>query len=654
MIAALLFLQMQPAAPTPSVTEQVTEQAGEPEDRPLVMPTLNGPAGDFRVESTEVGTPWTFRIGLHGEFFSASSFLVSGDDNARMLGTVAIALTPSKYFELYTAFRGSSNRNTRTDPSRSDPEIVTALGDPSFGIKGRYPLSPVVDVGGDFGLKFLNSVSGLSFDGNATNLWFTGIATADLRNSTAHAPVRFHANVGYLMDKSSKLVDFGMPAVDAQTRMAATFGYGMGRSRVRIAAAVDAPVHAGPVEVLPFAEYHAEIVTGEADTFWDMPGLMIPADKLSGTSMQYMTVGVRAVPMRGLTLDLGTDIGLSSVGFEYGAPTPPWNLIFGASYSYDPLGGKKIVRTVTRTANAEPRDGRIRGTVRSSTGARAIPNAVVALANVKEGRLATSEDGSYTSFPIAPGTVDLTVSADGYEPTVAHALVSAGHDAIVDISLTPKPPAGRLHGKVVDEAGKPVEGAIVKLSGPETKQVATQQGNFEEGLPVGTYLARAEAPNYLTKERSVELKQGADEGIEFLLRPRPAESRVEIKGDHIVVKSTVHFEIGKAELAIDSRGLLDEVADIMVQHPEIKKVRVEGHTDNSGSKQKNEVLSRDRAAAVVTYLNSQGIAASRLESEGYGSSKPLVPNLSKANKEKNRRVEFRIMDGPGAASEIKP
>jgi outer membrane protein OmpA-like peptidoglycan-associated protein len=653
MIPLMFLLQLQTQAQTPSVTEQVTEQAAEPEDRPLVMPTLGGPAGDFRVVSTDVGAPWTFRIALHGEFFQSSSFIVDGDENARMLGTVAIALTPSKYLELYTAFRGSSNRNTRNDPARTDPEVVTALGDPSFGVKGRYPINPVLDVGADFGLKFLNSVSGLSFDGDATNLWITGIASADLRNTTSHAPVRFHANFGYLMDKSSKLIDFGMPPRDAQTRMAATFGYGMGRSRVRMAAAVDAPIHTPQFDILPFAEYHAEIVTGEADTFWAMPGL-VPADKLSGTSMQYMTVGVRAVPMRGLTLDLGTDIGLSSVGFEYGAPTPPWNLIFGASYTYDPLSSKKIVRTVTRTANAEPRDGRIRGTVRSSTGARAIPNAVVALNNVKEGRLATSEDGSFTSFPVAPGTVDLTVSADGYEPTVAHAIVSAGHDAIVDINLAPKPPAGHLHGKVVDEAGKPVEGAIVKLSGPTTDQIPTQQGNFEKGLPVGTYVARAEAPNYLTKERTVELKQGSDEGIEFLLRPRPADARVEIKGDHIVVKSSVHFEVGKAELAIDSRGLLDEVADVMVQHPELKKVRVEGHTDNSGRKDKNEVLSRDRAAAVVAYLTSQGIAASRLESEGYGQSKPLVPNLSKANKEKNRRVEFRIIDGPGAAPEIKP
>src|SRR5207244_2170071 len=100
-------------------------------------------------------------------------------------------------------------------------------------------------------------------------------------------------------------------------------------------------------------------------------------------------------------------------------------------------------------------------------------NAVVALANIKEGRLATSDDGSYTSFPIAPGAVDISVAADGYEPATARAMVSAGHDAVVDVNLVPKPPAGRLHGKVVDEAGKPIEGAIVKLSGAATKEIAT-------------------------------------------------------------------------------------------------------------------------------------------------------------------------------------
>jgi outer membrane protein OmpA-like peptidoglycan-associated protein len=277
----------------------------------------------------------------------------------------------------------------------------------------------------------------------------------------------------------------------------------------------------------------------------------------------------------------------------------------------------------------------------------------VALNNVKEGRLASSEDGTYTSFSVAPGIIDMTVSAEGYEPATARALVTSGHEAIVDVTLVPKPPEGRLHGRIIDEAGKPIEGALVRLVGPATRQWTPQQGSFGEVLPVGTYVVRAEAVNYLTKERTVELHQGVDEGLEFTLRPRPAEARVEIKGDHIVVKASVHFETNKAVLAIDSRGLLDEVGDVLVSHPELRKVRVEGHTDSTGGKVRNEVLSRDRAAAVVAYLVSQGIAASRLESDGFGSSRPLVPNLSKANKEKNRRVEFRIIDGPGAASEIK-
>src|SRR5205823_7285863 len=112
----------------------------------------------------------------------------------------------------------------------------------------------------------------------------------------------------------------------------------------------------------------------EADTFYDDPSLMVQKDQLSGRTTQYVTVGLRAELVRGLILDLGSDLGLASPGFEYGSPTPPWNLIFGASYSYDPLASHKVTRTITRTVAAPepPREGRIRGQVRSVQGGRAL------------------------------------------------------------------------------------------------------------------------------------------------------------------------------------------------------------------------------------------------------------------------------------------
>ena len=76
----------------------------------------------------------------------------------------------------------------------------------------------------------------------------------------------------------------------------------------------------------------------------------------------------------------------------------------------------------------------------------------------------------------------------------------------------------------------------------------------------------------------------------------------------------------------------------------VKRVRVEGHTDNRGVKAANQTLSEDRARAVMEYLVSQGLAADRLESVGYGDTKPIAPNLTARGRELNRRVEFIVLE----------
>src|SRR5439155_1534370 len=75
----------------------------------------------------------------------------------------------------------------------------------------------------------------------------------------------------------------------------------------------------------------------------------------------------------------------------------------------------------------------------------------------------------------------------------------------------------------------------------------------------------------------------------------------------------------------DGQQVLDEVIDVLAKNPQIRKVSVEGHTDNAGTPEKNLLLSKRRAAAVVAYMVKNGIAPDRLTSEGYGQSKPLVP-----------------------------
>ena len=94
----------------------------------------------------------------------------------------------------------------------------------------------------------------------------------------------------------------------------------------------------------------------------------------------------------------------------------------------------------------------------------------------------------------------------------------------------------------------------------------------------------------------------------------------------------------------------------MKDHPEIKKVRVEGHTDNRGGKAKNQSLSAKRAAAVVQWLVKKGgIDKSRLTSVGIGMEKPIDDNATEEGRRVNRRVEFHIVDPvPGVEPAAAP
>jgi outer membrane protein OmpA-like peptidoglycan-associated protein len=76
----------------------------------------------------------------------------------------------------------------------------------------------------------------------------------------------------------------------------------------------------------------------------------------------------------------------------------------------------------------------------------------------------------------------------------------------------------------------------------------------------------------------------------------------------------------------------------------VKKVQVEGHTDDRGNDRYNLELSGRRAASVVRFLVERGIAAERLSSQGFGETKPIASNKNEAGRGQNRRVEFLITE----------
>jgi OmpA-OmpF porin, OOP family len=135
--------------------------------------------------------------------------------------------------------------------------------------------------------------------------------------------------------------------------------------------------------------------------------------------------------------------------------------------------------------------------------------------------------------------------------------------------------------------------------------------------------------------------------------------RVDIKTKLVVITQQIEFVNGKAVFVPGSDGLLQEITDVLKAHPEIIKVRVEGYTDNRGSAKLNVKLSRARAAAVVKWMDDHGIDPKRLISEGFGSQRAIAPNKTAEGRQKNRRVEFHILElaptpAPVPASAVVP
>ena len=134
---------------------------------------------------------------------------------------------------------------------------------------------------------------------------------------------------------------------------------------------------------------------------------------------------------------------------------------------------------------------------------------------------------------------------------------------------------------------------------------------------------------------------------------------VKVTAGKVVILQKVHFDVNKASIKAISWNILDEVAHVLVNNPQLTRVRIEGHTDSDGGEDYNLELSNNRSNAVRLYLIGRGVPAERLEAQGFGETVPVVANDGRHNKAINRRVEFTIVDQvaaqPGApAVEVQP
>lgn len=202
-----------------------------------------------------------------------------------------------------------------------------------------------------------------------------------------------------------------------------------------------------------------------------------------------------------------------------------------------------------------------------------------------------------------------------------------------------------LSGRIMDTiSGEGIQARLEIIDNIENKVAATHLSDTN-----GRYLVR------LPEQRKYGLEISA-KGYLFFARTLDL-NEIEIKNDTIykdfvldkvevgkkMVLENIYFETNSAKLKPSSYTELERVVKLLQNNPGIK-LEISGHTDNVGSYLANKKLSENRAKSVVDYLVKQGIDDSRLTYEGYSFTQPIAPNDSPEGRQKNRRVEFEVLE----------
>lgn len=222
----------------------------------------------------------------------------------------------------------------------------------------------------------------------------------------------------------------------------------------------------------------------------------------------------------------------------------------------------------------------------------------------------------------------------------------------------------RIEGMVetqedLDEMNSALLGAKIPVKNltiidPEALKRAEQAKEEAEALAKAQEaerLAAIEAEKKAKEEarKDEENKLAAEKAAAQAKTQAQAQAQAKIEADAAKTKivkllqiENIEFEVAKGTLTPKGEATVDKLANILKEYPHIK-IEIAGHTDSDGSAVFNQKLSQDRVDTVKKRLVSKGVSASRLNARGYGESKPLVPNTTDENKQKNRRVEINIL-----------
>lgn len=228
----------------------------------------------------------------------------------------------------------------------------------------------------------------------------------------------------------------------------------------------------------------------------------------------------------------------------------------------------------------------------------------------------------------------------------------------------------RFYGRVKDiDSQQPIQAKVLCID-PKTNEVVdsvitSRSGSFEFLVPQSDLVFQVVSDGYNEMEENVSsnvLKSKTEFQKDFYLEQiyvKPV-SKVEQKlekeiteqpvkkeiGEQITEDAfkldKVYFDLGDALVLSESYEQLDNLANYLKEKPELK-IQIEGHTDNQGDSKANKRLSYDRAFNVRDYLMKKGIAGDRIKFIGLGDTQPVATNNDEESRQKNRRVEYKIL-----------
>ncbi len=267
---------------------------------------------------------------------------------------------------------------------------------------------------------------------------------------------------------------------------------------------------------------------------------------------------------------------------------------------------------------------------------------VMVLKNGKRFKGKTRPDGQVI-FKGKPGKITFIFNKKGFYSNQITTMVEAGKTKMLMVILKKKTPEKALLNFIVkDDKGNLLNGKVFvrELS----KEFPFKNGKATLKLNGGRYTFVFNCgENYFPYKLILSVNNGEKREMEIEVIKKSKKKKVILTEKEILITDKIYFKTGSYKILPKSYPILDAIAKLMKEHPEIKKLIIKGYTDNRGSSRYNLRLSRNRARAVMRYLIKKGISPSRLKAVGFGPDNPIADNKTKEGRALNRRVEFEVV-----------